>query len=179
MEFTDSSLTEEQYNAIWSDNPEKVVFRITLAVGSGYSYLNFEFKYSGTHYARNYICPALNNAIKVSLGELYTLGTLAIQITPDQTSKYKCTTALAHVADIYESYKFPTGNYNKGLVDFTIAASKAGAEQYGYDTTLLTRKAVKEYLADSSMPAAPTSDGNYVLKCSIVDGVATYNWVAE
>lgn len=31
----------------------------------------------------------------------------------------------------------------------------------------------------SKIPAPPTADGNYVLKCSIVGGVATYNWVAE
>lgn len=28
----------------------------------------------------------------------------------------------------------------------------------------------------NNIPAAPAQDGNYVLKCSIVDGVATYSW---
>lgn len=31
----------------------------------------------------------------------------------------------------------------------------------------------------NNIPAAPTSDGNYVLKCSIVDGVATYSWEVQ
>lgn len=31
----------------------------------------------------------------------------------------------------------------------------------------------------NNIPAQPAADGNYVLKCSIVSGVATYSWVAE
>ena len=34
-------------------------------------------------------------------------------------------------------------------------------------------------LVCNNIPAAPTADGNYVLKCSIVGGVPTYSWVAE
>ena len=34
-------------------------------------------------------------------------------------------------------------------------------------------------LVCNNIPAAPTEDGNYVLKCSIVSGVPTYSWVAE
>ena len=34
-------------------------------------------------------------------------------------------------------------------------------------------------LVCNNIPAAPTTDGNYVLKCSIVGGVPTYSWVAE
>ena len=34
-------------------------------------------------------------------------------------------------------------------------------------------------LVCNNIPAAPTADGNYVLKCSIVSGVPTYSWVAE
>jgi hypothetical protein len=29
------------------------------------------------------------------------------------------------------------------------------------------------------LPAAPTTDGNYVLKCSVASGEATYTWEAE
>ena len=29
------------------------------------------------------------------------------------------------------------------------------------------------------LPAAPTTDGNYVLKCAVVDGTATFTWTAE
>ena len=34
-------------------------------------------------------------------------------------------------------------------------------------------------LVCNNIPAAPTADGNYVLKCSIVSGVPTYSWVAQ
>ena len=33
--------------------------------------------------------------------------------------------------------------------------------------------------AGNSIPAAPSSDGTYVLKCTVSDGTPTYSWVAE
>lgn len=39
-----------------------------------------------------------------------------------------------------------------------------------------TTKTMTEVLAQ--IPTAPTTDGNYVLKCSVVEGVATYSWEA-
>lgn len=37
----------------------------------------------------------------------------------------------------------------------------------------------KKVVTEDQVPAAPTADGNYVLKCSISSGTATYTWVAE
>lgn len=34
-------------------------------------------------------------------------------------------------------------------------------------------------LVCNNIPAPPAGDGTYNLQCSIVDGVATYSWVAQ
>lgn len=39
-------------------------------------------------------------------------------------------------------------------------------------------KAVYDFV-NNKVPDAPTTDGNYILKCSISSGTPTYSWVQE
>jgi len=42
-----------------------------------------------------------------------------------------------------------------------------------------TTKSISELLSGAVMPSVPTTDGTYVLKCTVTDGVASFTWVAE
>jgi hypothetical protein len=38
-------------------------------------------------------------------------------------------------------------------------------------------QAVQDEIANSILPAAPTTDGNYVLTVTVTNGMPTYSWI--
>ena len=70
--------------------------------------------------------------------------------------------------------RFLAGNVYVGCTDYTTSADGLVTANCG-GKKLITEDDVRAL----GLPIAPTADGNYVLKCSIVGGVPTYSWVAE
>lgn len=94
-------------------------------------------------------------------GQSYRRSYECIQDAPAGTSPYS-SQYFRQCNDILSDYAFIIGN---GTSD----NARSNALTVDWDGNLVC----------NNIPAAPTTDGNYVLKCSIVDGVATYSWVAE
>ena len=73
-----------------------------------------------------------------------------------------------------------------------VKAVVADSFQDGIDATLSTTgraadakatgdaiQAVQDDVANSILPSAPTSDGNYVLTVTVTDGMPTYSWTLQ
>ena len=72
----------------------------------------------------------------------------------------------------------PTDGTDAGTKNYvdTIAATKQNTLTAGANITI-ENNVISSTGGGSNIPAAPTTDGTYVLKCAVVNGVATYSWV--
>lgn len=165
-----------------------------LTESSGTVGLNSDLFYvannAGTKFSSGYYGYSFTNSKEGAISSLRPVG--GMDITGDSSN----TTMFLHTSD-YHTYSGGglTINCNRNSKNINIAwntnipgtveknlgtTSKKWTNIYGENLSDgSTTKAMTDILRGANIPAAPTSDGNYVLKCSIADGVASYSWVAE
>ena len=66
----------------------------------------------------------------------------------------------------------------KAKLEMAPQSPSAGNGDYVVRQTNGTNEYVK-LVIPTELPTAPSSDGNYTLKCTVSSGTATYSWVSE
>ena len=72
------------------------------------------------------------------------------------------------MADVYNGR-------NAEILESVINDTEYDAEPQSVIEELLLE--LKSTIKASGLPEAPTTDGEYTLKCTVAEGVATYEWV--
>lgn len=129
-------------------------------------------------------CQSITNGSDMSNTMYFKAGQYGYVPATTAASLLNCPTQEGFVLTVIwlnQSYYILSNESNTKGVRFIITDSGKIYRQYVYNTsaTWYRGEEWKCITNGEVIPDAPTTDGNYVLKCSVSSGVPTYSWVLE
>lgn len=78
-------------------------------------------------------------------------------------------------ASLQKTKQYIADSFQDGI-DATLSTTGKAADAKAVMDAI---QAVQDEIANSVLPAAPTTDGNYVLTVTVTNGTPTYSWILQ